>query len=222
MQSWHQVVLLWLAFAGSHMLLSHGAIRSGLIKRLGGGPFMGLYSLVALGIFVPLVMVYIDNKHQGPLLWNLITIPGVKHLAMLLALVGIAGVVATYSQPPPTGIIPTKSNAPYGLSRITRHPLFMSLGLWGLSHCIINGYASDVAFFGGFAVFALIGCAHQDMRKRNNPDFDQFFAYTGFLPFAAQLAGKGRVVWGELPWLGLLLGAVAGVALYAAHGWLFY
>lgn len=221
MQAWQTIALLWLAFGGSHMLMSHGAIRKALIARLGGGPFMGLYSLVSLAIFVPLVMVYLDNKHQGELLWNLMAIPGVKHLAMLAALLGIAGVVATYTQPPPTGIIPTASKAPYGLARITRHPLFMSLGLWGLSHCVINGYASDIAFFAGFPLFALIGCAHQDRRKRLDPSFDEYFAFTGFLPFGAQLAGKGRVVWGELPWLGLIIGAAVGVGIYVAHGLMF-
>lgn len=222
MQSWLQIALLWAAFGGSHMLMSHTPIRAALIKRLGAGPFMGVYSLVSVAFFVPLVWIYINHKHEGALLWNLIAVPGVKHVAMLAALLGIAGVVAAYMQPPATGIIPTKSKAPYGLTRITRHPLFMSFGLWGLSHCLINGYASDVAFFGGFPLFALIGCAHQDSRKRQDPSFDDYFAFTGFLPFSAQLAGKGRVVWGELPWLGLMIGAAAGVGLYAAHGLMFY
>lgn len=222
MQSWQTIALLWLAFAGSHMLMSHSPMRKALIARLGGGPFMALYSLISLGIFVPMVMVYLGNKHQGELLWNLVTIPGVKHIAMLAALLGIAGVVASYMQPAATGIIPTASKAPYGLTRITRHPLFMSLGLWGLSHCVINGYASDIAFFAGFPIFALIGCAHQDSRKRLDPSFDEYFAFTGFLPFASHLTGKGRVVLGELPWLGLLIGAAAGVGIYAAHGLMFY
>ena len=45
------------AFVGSHFLLSH-PLRAPLVARLGTGPFMGLYSLVALASFAWLVVAY--------------------------------------------------------------------------------------------------------------------------------------------------------------------
>lgn len=221
MPIWLQITLLWGAFAGSHMLLSHGAIRSCLLAKLGANGFMGVYSLLAMAVFVPLVWVYLDNKHQGVLLWNLVALPGVKPLAMLLALVGIAVFVSGYFQMPPNGFVPLKDKSARGLTRITRHPMFMFLGLWGLSHCLLWGYASDVAFFGGFAVFALLGCAHQDSRKRQQADLQHYYAETSFLPFGAILSGRNRLVLGELPWLGLVVGVIFAIGFYHAHGKLF-
>lgn len=221
MQIWQQLVLLWVAFAASHMFLSHPPIRQSLIGRFGGKAFMGVYSLISLAIFVPLVWIYLENRHQGPLLWNLMAVPGLRHVAMLLALIGIAGVVAGYAQPAATSIIPSKSKSPYGLTRITRHPLFMALGLWGLSHCLINGFASDVAFFASFPIFAVLGCAHQDSRKRLDTSFNDYFSRTSFWPFGAQVSRRGGLVVAELPWLGFLLGVVVAVVFFMAHGALF-
>lgn len=220
MQVWQQLVLLWLVFAASHMVLSHPPIRQALMEQMGGKAFMGVYSLISLAIFVPLVWLYLENRHQGPLLWNLVAVPGVKHFAMLLAVIGIAGVVAGYSQPAATSIV-SKSQAPYGLTRITRHPLFMALGLWGLSHCLINGFASDVAFFAGFPIFAIVGCAHQDARKRLDARFNSYFAYTSFWPFGAQISRRGGLVVAELPWLWLLVGVVVALGMFMAHNALF-
>lgn len=221
MDAWLTITLLWGLFAATHILLSHTPIRSALVSKLGGGGFMGVYSLVAFAVFIPLVSVYLDNKHQGVLLWNLVAMPGVKHMAMLLALIGIAVFVSGYFQMPPNGFVPLKNNAARGLTRITRHPMFMFLGLWGLSHCLIWGFASDVAFFGGFAVFAVLGCAHQDSRKRNRPELKDYYAETSLLPFAAILSGRNKLVFSELPWLGLLVGTVAALGFYMAHGALF-
>lgn len=222
MESWLLITLLWVAFAATHILLSHTPIRSGLIAKLGGKGFMGFYSLVAFAVFIPLVSIYIENRHQGPLLWSLADIAAVKHSAMLLSLIGIAVTVSGYFQMPPTGFVPVKDKSSRGLTRITRHPMFMFLGLWGLAHCLMNGFASEVAFFGGFAVFAVVGCAHQDSRKRVKPEFAQYYAETSLLPFMAILSGRNKLVLSELPWLGLGVGAAVAVGIYLAHPAMFY
>ena len=60
----------------------------------------------------------------------------------------------------------TKPGTVKGVLRITRHPLFAGLALWGLAHVLVNGFLSDVVFFGGFPLFSLLGGAHQDARKQ--------------------------------------------------------
>ena len=72
------ILLLWAAFAASHMGLSSDRLRPRLVARLGERGFTALYSLLALAIFVPLVAVYFGDKHAGPLLWSLGGVPGVK------------------------------------------------------------------------------------------------------------------------------------------------
>ena len=59
----------WAAFAGTHVWLSSARTRAALIARVGPQPFQGIYSLVALATFVPLVWIFARHKHAGPLLW---------------------------------------------------------------------------------------------------------------------------------------------------------
>lgn len=220
MHEWAWVLLWWLIFAGSHLLLSAQPLRGALIARFSQKGFMGLYSIISLVTFVLLVMAYWPHRHAGPLLWDLRSIPGIMPLATLLSALAWMIIVAANMQPSPVGLAPGASRSARGLTRITRHPLFMGLGLWGLAHCLLNGYASDVIFFGGFAVFAIIGGAHQDQRQRLNPPLQAFYDETSLLPFGAILAGRNRLVAAELPWKGFAVGLIVAALLYGAHFWL--
>ncbi len=57
------IVLFWFLFGASHMALSSLKLRPKLVGVLGNRGFQGVYSLVALGTFVPLVRIYADAKH---------------------------------------------------------------------------------------------------------------------------------------------------------------
>ncbi|HZB69790.1 MAG TPA: NnrU family protein, partial [Sphingomicrobium sp.] len=54
------------AFVGTHFLLSH-PLREPLVRRVGAGPFQGLYSLVALVTFGWMIWVYGGIGDQAPL-----------------------------------------------------------------------------------------------------------------------------------------------------------
>jgi len=217
------IIFWWGMFAGTHMVLSSLAVRTRLISRLGEKPFLGLYSLIAFATFIPLVSVYFDNRHAGGLVWNLVAVPGVRHLAMLLAVIGIALILPAVLHPSPALAGIKQAWASRGLTRITRHPLFMGIALWALSHMLLNGVVTDLLFFGGLLVFSLVGAARQDMRKRvTDPErLAAFFAETSFWPFAAILAGRNRIAWSELPWLTLVIGAALAAGIYALHPWMF-
>jgi uncharacterized membrane protein len=210
-------------FAGTHMVLSSLPARAKLIDRLGEKAFIGLYSLVAFATFVPLVWVYLGNRHAGGLVWNLAAAPGVRPLAMALAVLAIAVIVGGVLHPSPALVGIKQAWGARGLTRITRHPLFMGIALWALSHLLLNGFATDVVFFGGLLAFSLAGAAHQDARKRATEGgrLGQFFAETSFWPFGAILAGRNRLIWRELPWIALAIGAAAAVGIYALHPWAF-
>ncbi len=215
-------ITFWLVmFAGTHWVLSSLAVRGRLVPVMGSKGFLGLYSLVAFATFIPLVSVYFDNRHAGGLLWNLAAVPGVRPFAMLLAVTGIALIVAGVLQPSPALAGITKAAGSRGLTRIVRHPLFLGIALWSASHLLLNGFVTDVLFFGGLLVFSLAGAAHQDARKRitDRERLGPFFAETSFWPFAAILAGRNRIVWGELPWFALAIGAAVAAGIYALHPW---
>jgi uncharacterized membrane protein len=216
------VLALWALFAGSHALLSSRALRPRLVARLGERAFLGVYSLVALATFVPLVWVYLGARHQGALLWALpIGLAGLWALYLLQGVAWTLAVAGLASPSPATVGLPEerRPRAPRGVHRITRHPLFMGLGLAGLLHLPVNGFASDVAFWAGFPLFAWLGCAHQDRRKRETqPGYADWIAATPFLPFAGAGAWQGVR---ELPLAVLAAGIAVTIALRLLHAPLF-
>ncbi len=187
-----QVALLWLGFAGSHLALSSLPVRQRIVARIGEDAFRGLYSLVAFAFFVPLVWTFFAHKHAGRWLWIVERGPGLRwtmYVGMGLAFVML---VASLVRPSPAAVVPGDP-APRGVYRITRHPLVMALAVFGALHLLPNGSAIDVAFFGGFVAFALIGAWHQDRRKLalGVPGFRAFYEATPFLPFTGRETLRG-------------------------------
>lgn len=193
------IVLLWLGFAGSHVLLSHPPVRSNLVARLGTQPFLAVYSLVAFAFFVPLCWVYFAHLHEGDWLWVMPRGPILTFVVTLGATVGFVVMAGGLLQPSPAGMT-GGSMEPRGVLRITRHPLFMGLGIVGLFHLLPNASASDLAFFAGLPLFAIVGCAHQDRRKlaEHVPGYEAFVAATPFLPFAGRETLRGLAEMGPV------------------------
>jgi uncharacterized membrane protein len=188
------LVALWVAFAATHMGMSSLRLRPRLVAALGERAFPGVYSLVALAIFVPLVWVYFTHKHQGEPLWFLGGVPGLRHamyLGMAFAFVLLAGGLA---RPSPTSMAPGQAEV-RGVLRMTRHPVFMALGLYGLLHLMVASVTTtELAFFGGFPVFSVLGARHQDARKlaSGSEAFRHFRAQTSLLPDPRGLVGALR------------------------------
>lgn len=198
-----KVMLGWLVFGGSHTLLSHPPVRDRLVAGLGERGFLGLYSLVAFATFVPLCWVFFASRIATVVPLPLLApIPGLHWLTMALMFVALMLIVLGVAKPSPLSQLMARGNVgATGALRITRHPLFMGVGLAGAAHLLVNPAPIDRAFFGGMAVYALLGCAHQDWRKRRagDPALARLFEETSFLPFVAILSGRNRLVWSELP-----------------------
>lgn len=213
------IVVLWLAFGGTHMLLSSTRLRPVLVSALGEAGFLAVYSGISLGTFVPLVWIYFVNKHDGSLLWAFSLGPlllWALYLGMAVAFVLMAAALIT---PSPVSIGAPERVEVRGIHRLTRHGLFMGLGLFGLLHLVSNGYASDVAFFAGFPIFAVIGSWHQDSRKRASLDgYSGFCAKTPFLPFTGRETLRGLR---ELSPIALVVGTAVTAALRWYHHLLF-
>jgi len=218
------LILGWLVFGGTHMAMSSVTLRPKIVATVGANAFTGIYSLVALATFIPLVSVYVGHRHGGELLWNFRDTAGVRTAVMWFSGCCFAFSVASFFQPSPASFGIGGPARVHGLLRITRHPLFLPIGLIGLAHTVINGYVTDVLFFGGLFIYAIVGCMHQDTRKRvtDGPAFEKFLAETSLLPFAAILTGRTAFVASELPWLGLAVGAAAAVGFYHLHWVMFF
>jgi uncharacterized membrane protein len=191
---------------------------------MGEGAYLGLYSVVAFATFVPLVMAYLRGIHGGAMLWNLRAIPAVHYVALVVSWIAFTMALAALVQPSPASMGPRATTRARGLTRITRHPLFMNIGIWGLAHCVLNGFVNDVLFFGGVFLVGLLGCMHQDARKQVTEKgvLDEFYAETSLLPFVAIATGRGKLVLSELPWIGLAAGGAISVAIYLMHDRMFH
>ena len=214
------IIALWVVFALTHVVLSSNPMRPRAVRLLGERLFQGLYALVAFAVFVPLVLVFAGNKHAGPLYWiiepnlviNIITRIG-NTIALMLMVAGLF-------RPSPTGVTGTPARRPRGVQRLTRHPLFMGIVLWAIMHLLVNGYASDVAFFGGFVIFGLLGSWHQDRRQKALPDgaYAKFCEQSPFLPFTGGEILKGLREIGVVP---IVIGLLAAGLLRYFHTGLF-
>jgi uncharacterized membrane protein len=213
------IVLLWLGFAGSHMLLSSVRLRPLLVERLGERRYAGVFSLVALGFFVPLAWTYFANKHYGDWLWTLPA--GPVFLWTVYVLMGVAFVlmVASFTQPNPSmmGAGPGEAR---GVFRITRHPLLMGIALFAFLHLLRNANTADAAFFGGLLAFSVVGSLHQDARKLATevPGYREFHEATVLVPFTGEGVLQGIR---ELPPLAVVIGVTLTVVLRVFHGTLF-
>src|SRR5215471_834299 len=111
------VVLLALAFVGSHLGLASHPVRSRLIARFGERNFRSIFSGVAAISFALLAVWYADHRTEGP--------PGLA--IAVLGVVLIIGGFASYSGGPYDLVDPGTMRPPRGLERVTRHPFLMGV-----------------------------------------------------------------------------------------------
>jgi len=215
------IIVFSALFLLTHLVMSHGWIREGLVTNLGTWPFRALYSVISLVTLGAAGVIWWDNRHLGPLLWELPSWAELL-LALPLTLVGLVLLVLAFATPSPTGMIPASDEA-RGVLRITRHPLNTGIALWALAHVIVNGYLGDVAFFGNLLLLGTLGAWHQDVRKRRTrgESFRQLVRETSILPFVAILTRRNQLVVRELPAPMILLAVAGWVALVVFHGRLF-
>jgi uncharacterized membrane protein len=88
---------------------------------------------------------------------------------------------------------------------------------------LMNGWAGDTIFFGGFVVLGIIGGIHQDRRKLREmgASYREFLAATSFFPGVALI--NHRVEWsrGDMPWAAVAVGIATGIVLVTFHPFMF-
>jgi uncharacterized membrane protein len=175
-----EVLLWWLAFAGSHLILSSSWLRPRLIDPLTLWGYRALYSLVALATFLPLCFSYATVKGSGTLLF-----PALGHLpTCALMFVSVFFLLGSLVNPSPAGMVNTSLQA-YGITKMTRHPFFIGAILFGLLHMLANPNPPDMVFFGGFVVYTIIGMLHMEKRfiAEKGEAYRLFCQETSILPF---------------------------------------
>ena len=200
------------------MLLSHGAIRENLVAKLGQWPFRGLYSVISFLTLGTAAVLWWQNRHLGPVLWELN--PWVERgIALVIMLVAIEFIALSLANPSPASMLPG-NNEPRGILRVTRHPMNMGLALFGLAHVLANGTVGDVAFFGAFVIVGVAGPFHMDARlkKERGEGFAEFCRQTSVIPFLAILQGRTKFRADEISFPLFLIGVIVYIVLVVFHG----
>jgi len=216
------IIAFSVLFPATHILMSHGKIRDGLVQTLGGTwIFRGVYSLVSFLTLGPLVAIWWSHRQLGPMLWDL-PFALERAVALPLMLLAIVLLVMMLASPSPAGMMPGAISA-RGILRVTRHPMNMAFAAFGLAHLIANGYLGDVFFFGQFVVLGLLGPYDLDARmaRVKGEPYREFMKQTSVLPFAAILTGRTRLKADEVAFPLFLIAVVVFVALVVFHQRLF-
>jgi len=214
-----QTASLWIVFALSHIGLSSPPVRNRLCSALGLTAFRGLYSVIALALFIPLVSIYFGSRHEGELLFFLPRTP--LFFYSIYALMGVAFLLATAGilQPSPASAAAGRdASRVVGIARITRHPLMMGFALFAATHLLVSGQLIDLCFFGGFAAFSVLGAWHQDRRMVSESErFAAFAQEAPFIPFSGpnRLLGLRELS----PWIWVVgIGLAFAVRMFL-HPW---
>ena len=209
------LVFAWLLFAGTHIGMSTGRLRTSLVKKLGEKGFMGLYSLIALGTFGLLIELYRSTRPIGPpVLVSGMRHPAVVHSAELLMIFALIFLFTGFFNRTPMGMI-SGTKEPKGIVRITRHPMNMAFAIYGFTHLMTNRMLGDWIFFGGFILFAYLGSVYQDKKKAEQ--LADFYKVTSIIPFAAILGGRQQLKWREISKTGTIIGIVAALGIRLLH-----
>jgi uncharacterized membrane protein len=205
--------LLWVFV---HVGISGTALRDAAVARLGERVFSVAFSVASVGAIFLLVQAW-QGAQTAPL-W--VAPPWLRWILAALMLPAFALFACSLiGNPTAMGGAGLLAQGPRGIQRVTRHPMLMAFALWGLMHVLGNGDSAALVFFGAFLVTAVAGMPSIDAKMaRRHPDtWPGFAAASSIIPFGAILAGRNRLVVGEIGWIAPLVGLVAWAALLHSH-----
>lgn len=164
--------------------------QSDLTRRIGRGPYIGLYSFVST-IGLVLIVWGFARAWQAPVF--LYTPPSWgRHVTLLLML--------------PALILVFASIFPIGrIKRLVGHPLLIATMLWGLGHLFANGDLAGVVLFSAFFAWAVIDRIMQPAESSvttnevSSGHWDLAAVFAGAALYAVLLAGLHYWVFGVSP-----------------------
>jgi len=210
-------------FVGVHLLVAGTGVRDRLVAALGESLYLGVFSALAAVGIVWLCAAWAGMPAAAPA-WNGAPLRPVVWLLMFVAFQFVAMGLTTASPTMTGGEGQLEGDAPArGILRISRHPFLWGVALWGACHVAVNSDPASLLFFGSLSLLALLGPASIDAKRRRKygERWDRFAAATSSVPFAAILAGRNRLVMGELGAWRIGLGVLLYAGFLAFHAWLF-
>lgn len=183
-------------FVGSHFLLSH-PLRDPMVKRFGERGFQGIYSLIAIALFVWMVFAFRAAPASVPLWTAGDSLWAVASLLMLVGTILFLGSLLGNPALPAPGAAKFALQPARGVFAITRHPMMWGFALWAMVHIIVMPTNANIILCGALLFLALAGSAGQDIKKARlmGGAWNDWRNRTSFVPFAGLLAG--RIKWAD-------------------------
>lgn len=220
MRALAELTLACLLFVASHLAMSH-PLRQRLVKAMGERGFHAAYSLVSLALLIAIAAGFHKSAGQPPL-WNgTAAVPWV--VASLLTIPALALVLASLMGNPAlpgTSMAGLSARKPWGVFKVTRHPMMMGIALWAVAHIIAMPTPRTIVVAIAMLVLALAGAAGQDRKKvrRNAREWGVWMQRTSFWPRVDRLGALGNtwlvavLVWLLFTWLHQPIGGIpAGI-----------
>jgi uncharacterized membrane protein len=129
-----------IVFLGAHVFVSMRGEREALIKRIGRGPYLGLFTLVSIVGLVLIGYGFARYRAEGliplwyPPAWT-------RHIVVALMWPASIAVVAAY--------------IPGNIKRVLKHPMLVGVKLWALAHLCANGDVGGIILFGSVLAWAV-------------------------------------------------------------------
>lgn len=206
-----------------HLMISGTSIRTAMVKIIGEGAYMGLFSVASVAGLVWLALAYGQSRGEA---WNIaywgIT-PATRHAQLGLMLLAMLLIVPGLTTPNPTSVKQegalNKPDAVQGMLRITRHPFLWGVAIWAGGHLMVNGDRASIVLFGSMLALAVFGTTSIDAKRRKalGDTYTAFTRQTSNIPFAAILTGKQKLKLGEIGLWRLALGVAIWAAIMVGH-----
>ncbi|MEQ8390909.1 MAG: NnrU family protein [Thalassospira sp.] len=210
-------------FLGAHIV--PGLLREKIVKRIGYQGYVIGFSILSTILFG--WVIYEVLNAESFVLWDYQ--PWQAKLLVIIMLPTCILWACAILQPCPLSIGRKTVFDPErpGINRFCRHPLLLGVFLWGVGHVIANGDIVAMLFFGGSAIFALIGFFRMEkLRLRDIPQSQHQAILSGTRRFSPSGLLKGAIglrdiVVGGLAYGVILIGhgLVIGVNPLEMAGW---
>jgi uncharacterized membrane protein len=134
------LILGLVLFIGTHAFTMARGARSGLVARVGEGPYKILYTLLSLAGIVLICVGYGQYRANGyvpawdPPVWT-------RHLALLLVWFAFVAFAAAY--------------LPGHIKARIKHPMLAGVKIWAFAHLLANGDLGSMLLFGSFLAWAV-------------------------------------------------------------------
>jgi uncharacterized membrane protein len=155
-----------MTFLATHSIPLRPNVRKPIEARLGAGLFLTLYSALSIAALAWLIIAagrapFVEVWPWEP--WELL----VPQIGMALVCL-IAALSLGRPNPFSFGGAQNAAFDPVnpGIVGWMRHPLLVAMAIWAAAHIVPNGDFAHVLMFGAFALFALLGIAMIDRRRK--------------------------------------------------------